>query len=1308
MATTEAYETICNRTPAVRDAIVAAVSGKTTCSSITDTDLAGITGYLYLGNGKNIRLKAGDFSGLTALTYLDLSGNNLTRLPSGIFDPLTALTNLNLTDTGLSSLPVGIFDQLTSLSWLSLAYNDLTMLPPGIFDKLTALTRLDLYTSGLTRLPSGIFDPLTALTNLNLGVNSLSSLPAGTFDQLTSLIGLYLDYNQLTTLSPDIFDKLTSLETLSLIESSLTCLPFIPTSVTALYVNGTASNYATCGAGVTLSSSSLSVIVGSTRTYTLALEARPNRYANSGNVAVTTSSSATGKATVSPATLTFSTSNWDTPQTVTVTGVAAGSSTVSHSISGGGYGSVTVGSVAVDVSTLSASAVTATTATLTLANHTGNWYYKQTTPAGGVCTQVNNSSTANLSNLTAGTNYTYATYSAATCSENELATASFTTQFATAPEAVAAVTVAHQGSSLAVSWDAPARATHYHVTYTDSNGASWQLATLEHAGTSLTINGVDSSKTYMVGVRAKNAAGASGWTNSAAAMLAAPDPVAVVTAVHQGSSLAVSWDAPARATHYHVTYSSNNGASWQLVALEYAGTSFTIGVDSKTYLVAVRAKNAVGASGWTNSAAATLAAPEAVASVKVVHQGSTLAGWWPAAARADSYHVTYSGDNGASWQLAALEHIGTNFIINSVDFTINGVDSSKTYIVGVRAKNAAGYSGWTNSAPATPPALSVADATTAEPDAGQSATLDFVVTMNGAISAVSVDYATSDGTATAGADYTAASGTLTFAAGETSKTVSVPVLNDAHDEGSETLTLTLSNATGAVIGDGEATGTITNAGSMPQAWISRFGRTVADQVVDAVASRLRSEPTPGMEVTLAGERLGWSTDSGEGHVEQLAQWLMVSNGDTGDVGLRTIEGRELVANSSFAFASPSSGGNLFSFWGRGAVTNFDGREGELTLDGEVTTWMLGTDWSWGQWPGGGEARRSTAGLLLSRSRADGGYDSPAGASSGDVDATLTGVFPWGSHRFTDRLAVWGVAGYGQGELEVTPKLPTGEDDATLTADLNLWLAAAGLRGTLLDGGNDGLTITGTTDAMVVGNTSERVTGLEAAQATVTRLRLGMEAHRPFALGNPESGTGAGSGAVLTPSLELGLRHDGGDAETGFGLDLGGGMVLSHPERGLEVELRGRGLLTHAAEGFQDRGFSGSLSWRQKPDSDLGAALSLSQTMGGSSSGGADALLSRVTLEGLAANDGDDELKNQRLDLQLSYGFLAFGDRFTLTPELGLGFYDSGRDYHIGWRLTRLAETGAFDLSFDVTRRESINNDGTAPDHGVQLEVNTRF
>ena len=66
-----------------------------------------------------------------------------------------------------------------------------------------------------------------------------------------------------------------------------------------------------------------------------------------------------------------------------------------------------------------------------------------------------------------------------------------------------------------------------------------------------------------------------------------------------------------------------------------------------------------------------------------------------------------------------------------------------------------------------------------------------------ATNTVTVDYATSDGTADASDDYTAKSGTLTFDAGETSKTVSVSITDDETDESDETFTVTLSNASGA-------------------------------------------------------------------------------------------------------------------------------------------------------------------------------------------------------------------------------------------------------------------------------------------------------------------------------------------------------------------------------------------------------------------------------------------------------------------------------------------------------------------------------
>ena len=102
------------------------------------------------------------------------------------------------------------------------------------------------------------------------------------------------------------------------------------------------------------------------------------------------------------------------------------------------------------------------------------------------------------------------------------------------------------------------------------------------------------------------------------------------------------------------------------------------------------------------------------------------------------------------------------------------------------------------------PVLSVADAQASE---GES--LTFVVTLEPPASApVTVAYATSDGSATAGSDYTAASGTLSFKAGESEKTVAVTLATDSVPEGSETLTL--ASPSGATIGDNEATGTVTD------------------------------------------------------------------------------------------------------------------------------------------------------------------------------------------------------------------------------------------------------------------------------------------------------------------------------------------------------------------------------------------------------------------------------------------------------------------------------------------------------------------
>jgi hypothetical protein len=111
-----------------------------------------------------------------------------------------------------------------------------------------------------------------------------------------------------------------------------------------------------------------------------------------------------------------------------------------------------------------------------------------------------------------------------------------------------------------------------------------------------------------------------------------------------------------------------------------------------------------------------------------------------------------------------------------------------------------------------PPSISVNDVTVAEPAAqGASPTAEFTVMLSAPSSrAITVDFATSPGTATADADYTSLSGSLEFAPGETTKTISVPVLFDGVDEASETFTVVLSNPTNAALGTATGTATITD------------------------------------------------------------------------------------------------------------------------------------------------------------------------------------------------------------------------------------------------------------------------------------------------------------------------------------------------------------------------------------------------------------------------------------------------------------------------------------------------------------------
>ena len=377
------------------------------------------------------------------------------------------------------------------------------------------------------------------------------------------------------------------------------------------------------------------------------------------------------------------------------------------------------------------------------------------------------------------------------------------------------------------------------------------------------------------------------------------------------------------------------------------------------------------------------------------------------------------------------------------------------------------------------PELSVADAEGTE---GTDTAIAFTVTLApAAATEVTVHYATADGSATAPADYTSTSSTLTFEPGQTSKTVEVPIADDDEEDSGETFTLVLSDPSGAVLADAEATGTIRNTeaaapltaefrdlpdghGVKPFTFELRFSEELPlgyKRLRDAAFRVTNGSVTAARRVT-AGKHRVWDvtvTPSGDGAVTVAlpettdcaaagaictADQRMLAavsatvpetapagaafrvrladvpreHAGTGEITFRVLfnkhpgtdysyktlrdktlrirqggesltpkvrrlnkphndrwevkvtpgskedltvsvgpfsvcteagavcTARDLLTGTSFALTGEAggAGSGTVSLWGRGAVSRFDGREGDLTLSGEVTSAMLGADW----------------------------------------------------------------------------------------------------------------------------------------------------------------------------------------------------------------------------------------------------------------------------------------------------------------------------------------------------------------------------
>ena len=445
---------------------------------------------------------------------------------------------------------------------------------------------------------------------------------------------------------------------------------------------------------------------------------------------------------------------------------------------------------------------------------------------------------------------------------------------------------------------------------------------------------------------------------------------------------------------------------------------------------------------------------------------------------------------------------------------------------------------------------------------------------------------------------------------------------------------------------------------MPAALLARFGRATAEQVVQHIEERMAAPRERGFRARFAGREFqpGMERDFALGFLSQLGNGMgagmggapmsgapmatgmggtpMAMSAHTAGAGVGTsgaghgrhgrcnehdglaghdgpcagggaamtgygpsadmhgggllgsfLPGGDMLSSSEFELNREQHGG-ILSVWSRSSRSYFQGMENALSLNGDVRTTMLGADYRRGP---------LTVGLSVGRTMGLGGYTGPSG---GQMTTSMTGFYPWLGYQVNDKVSVWGATGYGTGALSLTP-----DRAAALDTGMSMAMMAGGTRGELVGSrATGGFALAFKADALWVGASTEQVEGaagrLNASEAGVTRLRTALEGSRGFTLGGRLS---------LTPSVEVGLRQDGGDAETGTGMDVGGGLAFTDTVTGLLLDVQVRTLVVHQAEGFSERGMSLSFGWDPTPSSPFGLTARIAPSWGGQATGGAEAL-----------------------------------------------------------------------------------------------------
>ncbi len=579
---------------------------------------------------------------------------------------------------------------------------------------------------------------------------------------------------------------------------------------------------------------------------------------------------------------------------------------------------------------------------------------------------------------------------------------------------------------------------------------------------------------------------------------------------------------------------------------------------------------------------------------------------------------------------------------------------------------------------AVAPTLSIDSPIVTEGTGTRGGTLRFLVSLNAASgNQVTVGYADAGtGTATSGTDYTAIpAGTLTFAAGTTSQPIAVTVTGDATDEADETVVVRLSGPVNATLADAsEGTGTIVDDDAalwvrlkaINESVLPELSRALWGSALDAVTGRLESPDAAAPTVADGLETAAGFARANESALEE------------GDVSWK-----ELLGGESFAFGlaadgegGPGAGGVVA--WGSGDWRRLSRDENALDWSGDAFSAHLGAD----------AALRPDlrGGLAASWFLSDVDYTdrSQGEAIAGSHESRMTSLTPYLGWAAGDGARLWGAAGYGWGEIEIVDA-DLRERFGAQKADSRFLAGAAGGSVPVWSRGPATLEAKGSAEA-TRWRVKDNGVAIAAVSAETQRLRLAAEGSRAHAL--PD-------GASLTPTLEAGVRWDGGDGATGAGLEAGGGLSWTDPARGLTVEAEGRALLVHNKD-VEEWGASGSM--RLAPDADgFGLSFRLLPSWGASGSG-----VARLWDEGVAAARPADGGNEARLETELGYGLPAFGGAGVTTPYAGFGLAQGGeRDMRAG---VRLGLGAGFDLGIEAERKEGRAD----TEHGVGLELRIRW